>query len=155
MPRLQSVTSEIAKTAINLVEAAIIDMFRLSLTKRPTICIVVLVSDETGKVCRIVGNGRQTWEKDYEEFASGKAYVSERTGLDSRVVAFTQPWLLQPGDIKYGGGVYREGVVVGASGNEWYYDQLFAEWVASAIQALIRADVQKVLDDPGQDALPA
>ena len=147
------IDESMVREAFETVRPAIEAMFDHGETKRPTIYLVAAIR-EGHRASIIIGEGRETWSNDYEKIANAKLDICLRTGLDSRVVAFTQPWLLEPGDVKYGGGVNCGGVCVAASGNHWYHDQMFAEWVISAIQAKVRAKVELVLDDASAHYLP-
>ncbi len=89
------------------------------------------------------GAPRDQWERPFDEFARAKAMLSWRTGMDSHLVQQRFPHLYDGGDIKFGGGVSRDGIVVGVSGVEWYFDQLFAELTASACKAL---SIQRMID---------
>ena len=48
--------------------------------------------------------------------------------------------LYQPGDIKWPGGVIREGLAVGFSGVQGEYDQMICEWFISAVRAMCRIE---------------
>ena len=82
------------------------------------------------------GEPREKWEWQFDEFARRKAAVSWRTEMDTHLVQQRFPHLYAEGDIKFGGGVSRDGIVVGVSGVQWYFDQMFAELTASACKAL-------------------
>lgn len=88
---------------------------------------------------------KEQWEEPFNEFARAKAKLSWRTGLDSHAVQQRCPHLYGSGDIKYGGSVVRDGLIVAASGVEWYFDQMFAEWVASACKAQCIKAMEDVL----------
>lgn len=94
------------------------------------------------------GEPREQWERPFDEFAHEKARVAWRTTMDTHLVQQRFPHLYGEGDIKFGGGVSRDGIVVGVSGVQWYFDQMFAELVVSACKAL---SIQRMADElPGE-----
>ena len=62
------------------------------------------------------GESRKKWERPFDEFARAKAMLSWRTGMDTHLVQQRFPHLYAEGDITFGGGVSRDGIVVGVSG---------------------------------------
>ena len=89
------------------------------------------------------GAPREEWERPFDEFARAKAMLSWRTGMDTHLVQQRFPHLYNEGDITFGGGVYRDGIVVGVSGVQWFFDQMFAELTVSACKAL---SIQRMID---------
>lgn len=90
------------------------------------------------------GAPREEWVRPFDEFARRKASVSWRTGMDTYLVQQRFPHLYVEGDIKFGGGVSRDGIVVGVSGVQWYFDQMFAEVTVSVCKAL---SIQRMADE--------
>lgn len=90
------------------------------------------------------GEPREQWERPFDDFACKKAYIAWRTGMDTHLVQQRFPHLYGEGNIKFGGGVLRDGIVVGVSGVQWYFDQMFAELVVSACKAL---SIQRMADE--------
>jgi hypothetical protein len=82
---------------------------------------------------------RSAWDADYAAYARGKAAISWRTGLDSHVVCETRPHLLRPADGTVWGSVCVEGIVVGVSGANPWYDEAFAGAIAHAFKAIAKA----------------
>jgi hypothetical protein len=74
----------------------------------------------------------------YSEFATAKAAISWRTGLSSREVQQTSPHLYRRGDIKWGGSVFRDGLIVAFSGVQAVLDEMIAGWMADALLGLCR-----------------
>lgn len=72
------------------------------------------------------------------EWATAKAAVTLRTGLNSSRVGQDYPHLYRDGDIKWPGAVLMHGLVVAFSGVQGEFDEMIAEWVASAIRGLSR-----------------
>lgn len=81
----------------------------------------------------ILGDGAE-----FAEYAEAKARVALRTGYDTTTMRDLVPHLYQPGDIKWPGGVLRDGLAMGFSGIQGEYDQMVCEWFASAAKALAR-----------------
>ena len=85
----------------------------------------------------------EKWDADYGAFARGKARLSWRTGLSSHEVVALKPHLLQAKDSPLWGSVCLDGVVVGVSGANPWFDEAFA----SAVAALFKGVVQARRDD--------
>lgn len=75
------------------------------------------------------------WDADYGAFARAKARLSWQSARDSRCMQ-SLPHLLRQGDSLLVGGVSLDGIVVGVSGAQPWYDEAFALAVASMIRAL-------------------
>ena len=75
---------------------------------------------------------------DFPEYAAAKARLALRTGYDTALLRTDHPHLYQAGDIKWPGGVVRDGLAVGFSGVQGEYDVMICEWFVSAIRALCR-----------------
>lgn len=76
------------------------------------------------------------WDADYGVFARGKAEVSWRTGMDSRLVKETRPHLYAEGDSLLQGGVVLHDMVVAVSGADPWFDEAFAGSVILMLRAL-------------------
>ena len=85
------------------------------------------------------GGDRSAWDADYAGYARAKAAISWRTGLDSHTVCETRPHLLRQADGAVWGSVCVEGIVVGVSGANPWYDEAFAAAVAHAFKAIAKA----------------
>jgi hypothetical protein len=48
--------------------------------------------------------------------------------------------LYQPGDIKWPGGIIRDGLAVGFSGVQGEYDEMIGEWFVAAVRAMCRIE---------------
>jgi len=81
---------------------------------------------------------RSAWDADYAAFARGKAALSWRTGQDSHAVCSTMAHLLRPEDTALWGSVWHEGIIVGVSGAQPWYDEAFAGAVAHAFKAVLK-----------------
>lgn len=84
---------------------------------------------------------REKWDADYAGFARAKARVAWRTGLDSHLVQELRPHLLAAKDTVLWGSVVVDGIVVGVSGANPWYDEAFAGTVAMCLRALAKASV--------------
>lgn len=102
-----------------------------------------------------VGNSAE-WEWPYDKYASGKARITWRTGLSSRDVLMTKPHLMERGDPRYWGSAIIDGVIVGVSGVEPHFDEMFARMTAAAIcaEATHYATLLSALGDDAPDFLP-
>ena len=94
----------------------------------------------------------------YMRIAEAKARVSHRTRLSSSLVQTQYPYLYKEGDTKWGGStVDAGGLVVAFSGVQAVYDEMIAEWMASAIRALCRNEMVRdggVMQDAGPFLIP-
>lgn len=81
---------------------------------------------------------RARWDADYAAFARGKAALSWRTGQNSHAVCTTVAHLLRPEDTALWGSVWHEGIIVGVSGAQPWYDEAFAGAVAHAFKAVLK-----------------
>ena len=85
----------------------------------------------------------------YEEFALAKARLSHRTGRSSRDIQvnaphlFKEPYSHEVGDLKWGGSVVREGLIVAFSGVEAVFDEMIAGWMADALIAMCRHEMTR------------
>lgn len=75
---------------------------------------------------------------DFPEYAEAKARLAQRTGYDTTRLRADHPHLYQAGDIKWPGGVVREGLAVGFSGVQGEYDVMICEWFISTVRAMCR-----------------
>jgi hypothetical protein len=84
---------------------------------------------------------RSRWDADYAGFARAKARIAWRTGMDSHLVQELRPHLLTAKDTVLWGSVVVDGIVVGVSGANPWYDEAFAGTVAMCLRALAKAAV--------------
>jgi hypothetical protein len=84
---------------------------------------------------------RSKWDADYAGFARAKAHVAWKNGMDSHMVQELRPYLLEPGDTVLWGSVVVDGIVVGASGANPWYDEAFAGTVAMCLRAVAKANI--------------
>lgn len=81
---------------------------------------------------------REKWDADYAGFARAKARVAWRTGLDSHLVQELRPHLLAAGDTVLWGSAVVDGIVVGVSGANPWFDEVFAGSVAMWLRGLAK-----------------
>jgi hypothetical protein len=81
---------------------------------------------------------RQRWDADYAAFARAKARLAWVHGQGSCAIQSAQPHLLQSGDSLLWGSVCLEGIVVGVSGAEAWWDEAFATAVAANLRAIAK-----------------
>lgn len=110
-------------------DAGIINGFRGALA-------VLDVSNPAGKpmFVGVVGDDPES----YPEYAVSKARLAHRVGLDTTSLRHDLAHLYRMGDIKWPGGIWRDGLAVGFSGVEGEYDVMIAEWFVSAVKAICR-----------------
>ena len=81
----------------------------------------------------------KVWERPFDEIARAKARVCWRTGMSSRTVGECAPYLYEPGDTKFPGGVVCDKLIVAVSGLEWQFDEAVAHSVIGLFWAGVRA----------------
>ncbi len=79
-----------------------------------------------------------TWDADYRAFARAKAKLAWRTGVDAQTVQEFQPQLLAACDTVLGGSCVLNGIVVGVSGADPWYDEAFAGIIAMCLRAIAK-----------------
>lgn len=84
---------------------------------------------------------RERWDADYASFARAKARVAWRTGLDGHTVQELKPHLLTARDTVLWGSIVLDGITVGVSGANPWYDEAFAGTVAMCLRALAKAGI--------------
>lgn len=76
----------------------------------------------------------ERWDyKSFDDFARAKALITWRTGLSSREVTLCHPHLLRVHDVALWGSVIMNGVIVGVSGVQPHFDEMFARMTAAAV----------------------
>jgi len=85
-----------------------------------------------------IGDPKQ-WDADYARFARDKARICWRTGRDGHAVRTVSPHLLAEDDGGVWGAVCVDGIVVGVSGANPWYDEAFAGCIAQCLKAVAKA----------------
>lgn len=93
----------------------------------------------------------QQWEADYAKFARDKARVCWRTGVDGHTVRHVVPHLLHKGDTGIWGAVCIEGITVGVSGADPWFDEAFAATIAHCFKAVAKERAMATPEAPAFD----
>ncbi len=132
--------------ALPMIEAA---MKRKEVGESGFLCIVVMdplltpvnASFEEAILYEHTIGDRSKWDADYAAFARAKARVAWRTGLDGHTVQELRPHMLCARDTVLWGSVVVDGIVVGVSGANPWYDECFAGTVAMCLRAVAKAGI--------------
>lgn len=90
---------------------------------------------------------RSRWDADYAGFARAKARLAWQHGCGGHVLQALAPQRLQAGDTLLWGGVWLDGIAVGVSGAEAWWDEAFATAIAANLRALAKAGQSAELKD--------
>lgn len=83
------------------------------------------------------------WGNEYDTIARAKALLAARTEMDTRTVISDFPQLLLPGDIRYAGGIHRQGgFCFGFSGVEPDMDHALAHTFAELLLGRMRVNAR-------------
>jgi len=152
--------AEAVRMALPMIEAA---MARREVGESGFLYIVVMDPARPPGACgfedailyeHAVGD-RSKWDADYAAFARDKARVSWRTGLDGHLVRQVRPHLLGEADTGLWGAVCVEGIVVGVSGANPWYDEAFAGTIAHCLKAAAKARARAEPEAPRLAGPPA
>jgi hypothetical protein len=86
----------------------------------------------------------QRWGADYRGYALAKARLSWREQRDSAVIVDQLPHRLRSHDTLLGGAIYRDGLVIAASGAEPWIDAACCGVLAELLVALARHKVRRL-----------
>lgn len=92
------------------------------------------------------------WKHRYDQFARQKAFQAMRDKRNTGS-AWKGPWLLQPGDVVWSGGVYYEGWAIGVSGVAHDIDEGIAYMILAALEAVSKKRYRQLLGT-GRDHVP-
>lgn len=84
------------------------------------------------------------WDADYVAFARAKARLSWSNSRDSHLLQSCQPHRLRSGDTALWGSIVYEGIVVGVSGADPWFDEAFAGCVAHCLKAIAKRRAGKM-----------
>ncbi|WP_061960524.1 heme-binding protein [Demequina flava] len=133
------ITSDICAQAWDVITPSIERGYEQGLLNRFKGGVVVLdPADTSGPALFTAHLGEDP--ESFVEWATAKAAVAARTGMDTSRMRDHSPHLYRAGDIKWPGGIAREGLVVAFSGVQGEYDEMIAEWLVSAIRAICRIE---------------
>lgn len=153
MKRAIFFTTELAQAAVDIVRPMIETAMANGLVKRNHLHVVIASSRVqptngpgagfSGAVVHRESFGDQgEWQHPYHEIAYAKARQTWETGVPSPEMPL-YPLLYQEGDTPYVGSAMLPGVVVGVSGVEDFFDEMFARAVAAACVALAKRELLK------------
>ncbi len=91
------------------------------------------------------------WENPYDVVAREKARQSWRDGYDNVKKHLLAPATLSSGDLAFYGSFEYGGVVVAASGAEFWYDSLISGWIAITIHQLAQGYYNRFKQDHPKD----
>jgi len=131
------ITPEICATAWSIIEPAIVRASDLGVTNRPGGNLVVLDPASAAFSILFTAHTGEPSETTLG-YATAKAKLVLRTGRDTSTLRNAVPHLYQPEDIKFPGGIFRDGLIVAFSGVQGEYDEMISEWFVSAVRAICR-----------------
>lgn len=91
---------------------------------------------------------REKWDAPYDRFARDKARVSWRTRRDGHAVRVGSPHLLANEDCGIWGSAWVDGIAVGVSGANPWYDEAFAASIAHCFKAAAKGRAQAEREAP-------
>ena len=142
-------TRELAEKAIAMVTLAIIGLLRQPDTKRSALAVTILDPTD-GNVLFETTFGKmkkEEWPYPFDDIARGKAHLAHRTKMNTAQVIGQAPYLLQAGDPKFIGGVFRYGMAVGVSGIQSRRDEMVAGWIIDACAMLCHEAMETITTD--------
>lgn len=98
---------------------------------------------------------RARWDADYAAFAREKARVCWRTQRSGHEVRAIAPHLLQATDTGVWGGVWVDGIAVGVSGADPWFDEAIAGSLAYCLRAVAKKRALALPEGPGLASAPA
>ncbi|KQU65974.1 MULTISPECIES: hypothetical protein [unclassified Rhizobacter] len=90
---------------------------------------------------------RTQWDADYAAFARAKAALCWRHGQDGQRLQYGMAHRLREGDSLLSGAVCLDGITVGVSGAEAWWDEAFATTIAANLRAISRGAHAQALKD--------
>lgn len=102
--------------------------------------------DEAVLVEHCIGD-RTKWDADYAAFARSKARLAWRHGMSSAYLQAHRAHALREGESMLWGSVCLDGIVVGVSGAEAWWDEAFATTVAANLRAIAKERHAMLLKD--------
>ena len=131
------ITREICEQAWNVIEPAIARAAELEMTWALTGNLVVLDPTTDEYSILFTAHVGEPNERTLE-YAKAKALLVHRVRRDTSTMRDYAPHLYSAGDIKFPGGIIREGLIVAFSGVQGEYDEMISEWFASAVRGICR-----------------
>ena len=143
-------TKEIVEQAVNMIRPGVLGL----INREGKLVLYVVVLDPAAKSGQAPGKAvlweaaigeqnRKRWPRNYAQFALAKAELTLRTGLPAHLILRDAPHHYQKGDFKFGGSDIRNGIIVAASGLDWYHDYMVSGAVAAMCHGLVLAAAEK------------
>lgn len=85
-------------------------------------------------------------ESEFWQIAKAKLAVVERLRMSTSVVVATMPWMLEPGEFLYAGGVYDHGISVAFSGAKGWADEAIAKILLVNIIMLAMLETERRIE---------
>lgn len=144
------ITREICEQAWALVEPAVARAAQLGVISgyRGTLVVLDPVADD-GSIL-FVAHAGDVSDRTLE-YATAKARLVQRTRRDTSTLRDSAPHLYARDDIKWPGGIIREGLIVAFSGVQGEMDEMISEWFAATVRGICRVAFK---GDGGGDAQP-
>src|SRR5688572_17089605 len=123
------------KQAVSIVSPAISAMMAAGQVKRSVLAVFIV--DPASILCRsgvrplystVIGD-KENGERNYAELAERKARLAARTRMSTTEVRYHASHLYDGDDPPIEGGVYVDGLAIGCSGVEPWFDHMFAMWI--------------------------
>ena len=135
-------TKEVVERALGMIKPGIEALIKSE--KKVVLYLVVLDPAESKAGAKTVlwegaigDSDRKKWPRDYCHFAHSKAELTLRTGLPAHLVLRNAPHLYREGDFKFGGSDIRNGIIVAASGLDWYLDLMISGAIAAMCHGFV------------------
>ena len=103
----------------------------------PGLCPLETPAEDAVLAEHAVGD-RSRWDADYAKFAHAKAALAWRSGVDGQRLQSASPHRLRRNDSLLCGAINLDGIVVGVSGAQPWYDEAFAHCVAANLRAIAK-----------------
>ena len=140
------ITTEICQQAWEIITPSLAAASKDGVTNNHAGTVIVLDPQTEEVIFSAVIDSEHEKALMYSEIAKAKAEVSRRTGMPSSLVQTQDPDLYVEGDTNWGGSTVDEGgLVVAFSGVQAVFDEMIAEWMASAIRAICRDQMTEVM----------
>lgn len=87
---------------------------------------------------------RAAWDADYAHYAREKARVCWRARRNGHELRYMAPQLLRAADTAVWGGIWHEGIAVGVSGADPWFDEAIGTCVAGLLKAIAKKKALQV-----------
>lgn len=81
---------------------------------------------------------RDAWDADYAQYAREKARICWRARRNGHELRYMAPHLLRATDTGVWGGIWHEGIAVGVSGADPWFDEAVGTSIASLLRAIAK-----------------